>query len=39
MVDFFQHFNPIIQALIATIFTWGMTALGATLVFATKTIN
>ncbi|WP_312854615.1 ZIP family metal transporter [Pallidibacillus pasinlerensis] len=28
-----------IQAFIATLFTWGMTALGASLVFATKTIN
>ncbi|MGP4038632.1 ZIP family metal transporter [Gracilibacillus sp. D59] len=39
MIDFFQNFNPIIQAFIATLFTWGMTALGASLVFATKTIN
>ncbi|MEC0724667.1 ZIP family metal transporter [Bacillus spizizenii] len=39
MVDFFQNFNPIGQAFIATLFTWGMTALGATLVFVTKTIN
>ena len=39
MIDFFQSFNPITQAFIATLFTWGMTALGATLVFATKTIN
>lgn len=36
MVDFFQNFNPITQALIATLFTWGMTALGAAVVFATK---
>ncbi|MGV2687063.1 ZIP family metal transporter, partial [Clostridium perfringens] len=28
MVDFFMNFNPIIQALLATLFTWGMTALG-----------
>lgn len=39
MVDFFQNFNPITQAFLATLFTWGMTALGAALVFATKTIN
>ena len=39
MVDFFQNFNPITQAFLATLFTWGMTALGASLVFATKTIN
>jgi zinc transporter, ZIP family len=35
----FKQFNPVSQALIATIFTWGMTALGAALVFTTKTIN
>ena len=39
MVGFFQNFNPITQAFLATLFTWGMTALGASLVFATKTIN
>ncbi|WP_421378181.1 ZIP family metal transporter [Bacillus salacetis] len=39
MVDFFQDFNPITQAFIATLFTWLMTALGASLVFATKTVN
>ncbi len=39
MVEFFRNFNPVTQAFIATLFTWGMTALGATLVFATKTIN
>lgn len=39
MVEFFQEFNPITQAFIATLFTWGMTAIGAALVFATKTIN
>jgi zinc transporter, ZIP family len=39
MVEFFQQFNPITQAFIATLFTWFMTALGAALVFATKTMN
>ncbi|PLT33146.1 ZIP family metal transporter [Bacillus sp. V5-8f] len=39
MVHFFQDFNPVTQAFIATLFTWGMTALGAALVFATKTLN
>lgn len=29
----FTSFNPVLQALIATCFTWGMTALGAALVF------
>lgn len=31
--------NPIVQALLATLFTWGMTALGAALVFATSAVN
>lgn len=39
LLDFFQNLNPILQALLATLFTWGMTALGAALVFATKTLN
>jgi ZIP family zinc transporter len=36
---FFLQFNPIIQALIATTFTWLLTAAGAALVFTTKKIN
>jgi ZIP family zinc transporter len=32
MVAILQHFNPVIQALLATAFTWAMTALGASLV-------
>lgn len=39
MIDFFQQFNPIIQALMATLFTWGVTAAGAALVFFTKAVN
>jgi ZIP family zinc transporter len=39
MVAFFQQFSPIIQALFATLFTWGVTALGAAFVFLNKTIN
>ncbi len=39
MISFFQQFNPVIQALIATLFTWGVTAAGASLVFFSKTIN
>ena len=39
MFDFIQQFNPITQALIATLFTWGVTALGAALVFFTKKVN
>jgi zinc transporter, ZIP family len=33
MGDFFLQFNPVMQALIATLFTWGVTAAGAALVF------
>jgi ZIP family zinc transporter len=32
-------YNPILLALVATLFTWGMTALGAAMVFFFKTIN
>ena len=39
MIDFLQQFHPVTQALFATLFTWGMTAAGAALVFISKTIN
>jgi len=39
MIGFLQQFNPVAQALIATLFTWGVTAAGAALVFSSKTIN
>ena len=39
MVTWFAELNPILQALIATLFTWFVTALGAGLVFFFKTIN
>lgn len=35
----FENLNPIIQALIATIFTWGVTALGALVVCFFKEVN
>lgn len=38
-MDFLQGFSPVIQALIATGFTWFATALGAGLVFFFKNIN
>ena len=38
-MSFIFNLNPIIQALIATIFTWSITALGASLVFMFKKIN
>lgn len=39
MIDFFAGLSPIYQALIATLFTWFLTALGAGLVFFFKSIN
>src|SRR3989339_1328378 len=39
MTDFFLQFNPVTQALVATLFTWGVTAAGAALVFFTKAVN
>ncbi|MFN3699410.1 MAG: ZIP family metal transporter [Dictyoglomus sp.] len=38
-MDFFSNLSPITQALIATLFTWGVTALGASGVFLTKEVN
>jgi ZIP family zinc transporter len=37
--DWFVNLSPIGQALLATCFTWGMTALGSGLVFLFRTIN
>ncbi len=39
MIDYLQQFNPVTQALFATLFTWGVTAAGAALVFFTKAVN
>ncbi|APE31664.1 ZIP family metal transporter [Halomonas aestuarii] len=39
MIDLIQQFDPVTQALIATLFTWGVTAAGAALVFFTSTVN
>ena len=36
---FFENANPIIGALYATLFTWGVTALGASTVFLFKTMS
>ena len=38
MIDLFAGLSPIVQALLATLFTWGLTALGAALVFGTKNV-
>lgn len=39
MTEFILQFHPVTQALIATLFTWGVTAAGASLVFFTKAVN
>ena len=39
MIDFFSNLNPVIQALLATLFTYGITALGAGLVFFFKKVS
>lgn len=38
-MDWFEQLNPILQAFIATIFTWGITALGALTVCFFKELN
>jgi ZIP family zinc transporter len=35
----FESLSPILQALLATLFTWGMTAAGASLVFLVRSYN
>ena len=39
MINVFINLNPVIQAFIATLFTWSVTALGAALVFFFKKVN
>ncbi|HSR33849.1 MAG TPA: ZIP family metal transporter, partial [Anaerolineae bacterium] len=39
MVEWFTNLDPIVQALLATCFTWFVTALGASAVFFFRTIN
>ncbi len=36
LVGFFARYHPVVQALIATLFTWGVTAAGAVPVLFTK---
>jgi len=38
-LEFLLEYNPILLALFATLFTWGLTALGSSMVFFFKTIN
>ncbi len=37
--EWFFDLNPLLQALIGGLFTWGMTSLGAAVVFFTKTVS
>ncbi|MFQ6673437.1 MAG: ZIP family metal transporter [Fidelibacterota bacterium] len=39
MLEAFRQIHPVLQALIATVFTWGVTALGAAAVFAFRELN
>ncbi len=39
MIDFIKDIHPVMQALIATCFTWFLTALGASVVFFTRAVN
>lgn len=39
MIQFFTNLSPVIQALIATLFTWVITAIGASIVFFFKKVN
>lgn len=38
-LDWLLNYNPVLLALFATLFTWGLTALGASMVFFFKSIN
>ena len=38
-MESFQQLNPVIQALLATCFTWALTAAGAALVFLRRQIK
>ncbi len=39
VIEFFQNTDPVLGAFYATVFTWGLTALGASLVFFIKSMN
>ncbi len=39
IIQWFEQANPVLAALVATTFTWGVTALGASVVFFFKTMN
>lgn len=39
MIEFIQQYSPVTQALVATLFTWGVTAAGAALVYVTSSVS
>jgi len=39
ILDYFESLDPVFAAFLATLFTWGLTALGASLVFLFKGMN
>src|SRR5690606_39216973 len=39
IIEYFESISPILAALYATLFTWGVTALGAAFVFFFKNMN
>jgi len=39
VIEYFSSIDPVIAALYASLFTWGLTALGASLVFLFKSMN
>jgi zinc transporter, ZIP family len=39
LIDQFHNLPPVLQALVATLFTWGVTALGAGAVLLTRNVN
>jgi zinc transporter, ZIP family len=39
LLDYLREFSPVMQALFGTLFTWGMTAVGAAAVFLFKNIS
>lgn len=39
MIEWFRSLSPIVQALLATLFTWGVTAVGAAFVFFFRSVS
>jgi ZIP family zinc transporter len=39
VIDFIQQFDPVMQAFFATLFTWGLTAAGAAMIFSKRVIS